>query len=173
MDFQNPVLFVFTIGILFILWHFTMKIYKHLFSDRAEILTKLENLETLLVDIRDGTKSFYKEKRTSPRVREHITAKIAGSDGSEFMQVVNLSYNGAMIKTTRNFERDQIIDLNLFLPLYPQPVNVRARIVKVAGEAITKKASQVFNISIEFLSLAAPDKEKITETVDVLKRSNP
>ena len=88
--------------------------------------------------------------------------KIIGKDSSKFAKALNLSYGGALLRTTANLQRGQTIGLNIHLPLFPQPVSVKARVIWVQS---VFDESKTFDIGLEYLNISHSDKEKLTETL--------
>lgn len=147
----------------------TLLIYKRTSRIIAEISQKYENLEKLLLDIREGTRDFYKEKRRFLRVRNGISARIGGS---ELFEVIDISYKGALLRTTQHLKPQDKIELNIYLPIFPQPINVQARVIRVSSARIEGQP-ETFIAGVEFLEMNRLDKEKLTETVGVLEKSPP
>ena len=159
------VLFALIIG--FLLW-FTNKTYRNLSSFTSDISSKYNNMERLLLDLRDGTKSFYKEKRESPRTADSITATIADTDTSaEFMKVINISDSGALLRTSQKFKPGRTIDLKIYLPLFAQPIDVKAKVVWSNPCEPTGKTPR-FDMGVKYLNIARIDREKLNETIALL-----
>jgi len=131
------------------------------------------NIEKLLLDIRDGTKRFYKEKRKFPRarVKSGITVEIAGSNVNKYNKALDISRGGALLRTRARFKLGERINMSIYLPLFPQPVNIEARITRVAAALGTHSLFPLFNVGVEFLNIIRMDNEKLVETVDTLLKS--
>jgi len=145
-------------------------LYNHLRSKYLEVLDKFNNLERVLLDIRDGTKNFYREKRNYPRVQGHISAKLKGSD--EILQVDNISYAGAMLQIDQEFKKGDVINLEIFLPIFPQPITAKSQVVNVS--AVTEDAAKgrpKFKVGVEFIGMSSSDKDKLAETVAILNKN--
>jgi hypothetical protein len=169
MDLQN--LMPYLIAALIAIAALAFISYRKINILRSAMAAKFGELEKLLLDIRDGTKKFYREKRSSPRIYENIYVKLLGADESELIELTDISYNGAGLKTTHSFSQGQIIDLNIGLPLYPQPIHARSKVVKISS--LSESAGKPkFSVGIEFIGLGAEDESKLIETVDILNKSS-
>jgi len=154
--------------IVFLTWGF---IERHRIKALSQkILRKYENLEQLLFDIRDGTKKFHNEKRKFNRKNCVMRAKIPDTSKDEFMKVLDISYTGALLRTTHNFQHGNEINLNLYLPIFAQPINIMAKVVRV-DPGRDEDRSECFDIGIEYLDMAPIDKEKLVEAVNLLNQS--
>jgi len=127
-----------------------------------------------LVDIRDGTKNFYKEKRKSPRVRGDITAIIEKKKTKNLIKVIDVSYEGALLRTHNPFKVGQTIELGMRLPLYAQPIDVKAKVVRIAEAAYgSGEKPSDFDMGVEYLAINRFDKERLNETIDTLLKNQP
>jgi hypothetical protein len=153
--------FIFMSGFLFLIFR---KI--SLLADDSR--KKYDNLEKLSLDIRDGEKSFYKEKRKSLRIKNEITAKIVNNkvfDG--LFKLRDISYEGALLRIDKPMEVGDVIELNIYLHLFPQPIDVKARVVRVL-KLKTEGKSEVYDIGMKFIWMSRIDEEKLRETIDTL-----
>jgi len=163
MNYQKTFLYVlgiFLISFLGLIWGL---LYKKLFD-------KLDNLERLLLDVRDGTKKFYRERRRFPRQKFDISAKIFGRGSGELIKVPEISQAGALLRSNCSFTLGDVIELNMYLPLFAEPINIKARVVRVT--AVEGKAS-IFNVGVEFVNMSQIDKEKLIETINILNKPRP
>lgn len=143
--------------------------YKKISSDA---FSKYDNLETLLLDIRDGTRYFYREKRKTFRVATDIIARFANKiSGDEFIKIGDISYEGALLKTTHEVKVGDILELNIYLPLFSQPIYVKANVMRVKLTKETKGGSAIFEVGVEYADMFGPDREKLIETVNILHKS--
>ena len=135
----------------------------------ADLSKQYESLERLSLDIRDGIKTFYKEKRKYPRVINGIRVMLMDKlfEG-ELFKVRDISYEGALLRINHKVEMGDIIDLNIYLHIFPQPINVRAKAVRVCKVEKDGRPG-TYDIGVEFIKMSKSDKEKLTETVDILK----
>lgn len=131
------------------------------------------DMEKLLLDIKDGTKRFYKEMRRFPRamVKCGIIVKIAGSNVDRYNMVLNISRSGALLRTHVHFQPGDQISMKMYLPLFPQPVDVETRIIKVVAVWDIHNLSPLFDVGVEFLNIIRIDNDKLVETVDTLLKS--
>ena len=151
---------------------FAIRIYKEVRASQSFVLSKSENLESLLIDIRDGTKTFLKERRKYPRVKECVVAKIEGDNSDEFIRVINIGYEGALLRSSREFKIDDMISLNIYLPLHSQPINVKSKVTRVNVVPASKEQWSRFDVVVEFKDISAYNRDLLIDTVDVLKASN-
>lgn len=143
--------------------------YKNMLVFKSEITGKYKGLENLLLDLRDGTKKFYTEKRKYARVSRDITAKLLGREGCDgFVRVLDISYGGALLNTKNSFKEGEVLSLLIYLPLFPQPIKVEAKVKRSSPSGVRDNE---FNIGVEFSVMEALDREKLKETVDVLERN--
>ena len=135
----------------------------------SDLALKYNNVERLLMDVRDGTKNFYTEKRRSVRIRTDMLAKFGDKvTGDDFVKIDEISYEGARLRTTQALKAGQIIKLNIYLPLFPRPIFVKARIVRIRPTAETKGTSVIYEAGVECTEIADGDREQLIETIDML-----
>jgi len=137
----------------------------------SSLTAERSNLEQLLLDIRDGTKKFYTEKRKHKRVftGTYVSAKIIGKNPSGRVRVRDISYGGALIRTQSYFEIGEKIDINFYLPLFAEPICIGARVAR----AVTSPDSDgfllsQFDLGLEFIDISRNDSDKLVETVNVI-----
>lgn len=148
---------------------FIFKVYKKVFGISLDIKNRYDNLERLLLDLRDGTKTFYREKRKFARLKEdRISAKIA--DKGDLVKIINISQEGALLRPMRYFRPGELMDLNIYLPLFPQPIDVRARVVRVSANPQSQPTA--FDVGVEYLNMSRLDKKRLVETMSALSQSN-
>lgn len=153
---------------LMLLFWFVIKLYKRIYSSNWDISHKYEDLERILLDLRDGTRTFHKEKRRSPRVAGDITAQIVGKkDFSGYVRVSNISEYGALLSMSKDLKIGETIELNMYLPIFPQPIHVNSKVVRVIPP---KEKTGIFDTGVEFIDIAREDKEKLIETVKILAK---
>jgi len=154
--------------IVFLTWSF---IERHRIKALSQkILRKYEHLEQLMLDIRDGTKKFHNEKRKFSRKNCVMLAKMPGTGENEFIKVLDISYTGALLRTAHSFRHGDEIKFNLYLPIFAQPINIMAKIVRI-DPGKDEDRSACFDIGIEYLEMAPLDKEKLVEAVNLLNQS--
>ncbi|MBN1353217.1 MAG: PilZ domain-containing protein [Candidatus Omnitrophica bacterium] len=167
MFFSVKISFAYTLFALIVLFILTMRISKKLFLFTADMLRKYENVERLLLDLRDNTRTFYKEKRKSSRILNNITVKITDENSSQgFATILNGGETGALLRTSHKFKLGELATLSIYLPLFPQPITIKVKIARVAPSS--EKASGDFDVGVEFLKIERPDKEKLLETLRLL-----
>ena len=177
LSLKDPTLLLFKISAIFsiaatvsLFWLLAI-MYKNIAAIGSTIMVRQDDSEKLLLDLRDGTRHFYKERRKSFRIKTDLTAQLISKSVCDFIKTVDLSYDGAQIKTTHKFQVGDTIGLNLFLPLFPQPVNIRVKVVRVLTESGDEK-SGIFNVGVKYLDMPKDDKDKLVETLDVLSKSS-
>jgi hypothetical protein len=156
---------------IFFLWA-TFLIYKNASVIAANILDKYNASEKLLIDLRDGTKRFYSEKRKSYRVKADMTAQLLTKGVNDFIKTVDLSYDGAQLRTTREFQIGDVIGLNLYLPSYAKPINVRVKVMRVIPEKSTDGKPASYNVGVKYLEMPPDDRAKLTETLGSLDKKS-
>lgn len=159
---------IFVITALF--W--TIAIIHRTYSETAsEVMQKYDNIERILLDVRDGTKYFYREKRRSFRIKTDILARFADkSTGDDFVKISDISFEGAQLKTVRALRSGETVKLNIYLPFFSQPINVKARIARVRPTTELKGASAIIEAGIEYTDISDEDSEKLMETINILNR---
>jgi len=143
-------------------------IFRKFFLKISDLSEKYNNLERLLVDIRDNTKRFYSEKRKHPRVSGGITAKIVGD--SNVFDVIDISYEGALLRTQRKFRMGEEMDLHVYLPLFPRPIDCKAKVMRVLNAETDEEG--FFDIGLEFLSISPADRDKLKESIRILLKKS-
>ncbi|MCX5679678.1 MAG: PilZ domain-containing protein, partial [Candidatus Omnitrophica bacterium] len=127
-------------------------VYRYIRLKHSVILDRLDNVERLLLDIRDGAKNFYKEKRESLRFSKHMLAKLSGDSKEKFSDILNISYGGALLRTRRNLKIGDIMEMSIFLSLYPEPINVKLKVVNIRSDSTLGKNEASLEVGVKFLS---------------------
>ena len=162
--------FVYVMGSASLFIWSAVLIYKNISEKISNILDKYNESEKLLLDLRDGTKRFYTEKRKSYRVKADMTAQLLTKGVNDFIKTVDLSYDGAMIRTTRPFQVGDVIGLNLYLPAHAKPINVRVKVIRVIPEKGMDGKPDTFNVGVKYLEMPPGDRAKLTETLNSLNK---
>ena len=163
---------VFVSGIV-LAW-FAIKVCLKIQSVIKNFVSENYNIQRLLCDIRDGTKSFYIERRKFFRVRvkdEAITAILRSGPSIRPMKILNISYGNALLRTNHHFQPGQIVDLDIRLALFPQPIKSSARIIRTTPIPNAYGIDPIFDVGVEFLNMSAIDNDKLIETVSILLKS--
>jgi len=138
----------------------------------SDVLVRYDDMERILLDIRDGTKHFYREKRQALRVKTDIIARFAGKvSGDDFIKISDISCDGALIKTAQALRSDEHLKLDIYLPYFPQPISVNANVIRVHATKETKGISAIFEAGLEFTDMPEGDRYKLMETLDLLTRT--
>jgi Tfp pilus assembly protein PilZ len=165
----DPLVLVSSFAILFILN--TSVFVSCFYSEFKEILAKLLSRqgahETLLLDLRNGTKQYYHEKRKFVRVKKDLTAQLIGKDIREFIKTIDISFNGALLKSTHKFEVGDTIDINLYLPIYAEPVNIKVRVLRVTSVEVENDV-QLYNVGVKYLDMPEENRKKLVEAIELL-----
>jgi len=154
-------------------------IVTHLSSLNQNLLNKNSNIEKLLIDIRDGTKNFYAEKRRSPRLQlksYNINAKFIYRDADEPIRVMDISNDGARLRLIKNRQLGDILDLNLHLPLFPRPIYIKAKVVRASkingdNERGFSNSGIGFDVGVQYINVPRAEREKLAETIGLLTDS--
>jgi len=141
-------------------------------------LRKTSGMEKILLDIRDGTKKFYVERRKSPRImlKDQFSAKLITKDISGlFVKVMDISREGARLQVIKELKPGDTIDLDMYLPLFPDPVYVKAKIVRtnkaesfLNQEKYSTSHNAGFDVGVEYIDMGRRDIDKISETISLL-----
>jgi len=145
-------------------------VYRAFFKKDSVVYQKFNNLENLLLDIRDNTKTFYREKRKFPRLKNSLVARISGE--SELIKVLDIGYGGARLKTTKSLRPKDELGLSIYLPAFPQPIVMKARVIWVSMVK-TEGQPEVFDVGVEYLETSRFDREKLIETINLLEKTRP
>jgi len=145
--------------------------YKLLSRMASDVLTRYDNIERILLDLRDGTKHFYREKRRAFRVKTDILAHFADkTTGDDFVKIHDISCDGAQLRTTRPLRAGDSVKLNIYLPLFPQPISSKAKVVWARPTKETKGASEIYNAGIEYTEMSDEDRERLIESINIINR---
>jgi hypothetical protein len=162
---RYKIYFLYDLLFLASLWWLLWLVYKLFFKRDSLLYQKFNILESLLLDIRDGTKAFFIERRKFPRLKDSMTARIAGQD--ELIKVIDISYVGAHLKTSKQLQPNDVLDLSVFLPIFPQPIVVKAKVIW-ASVVRTEGQPESYKVGIEYLEMGNSDREKLFETLKLL-----
>ena len=165
---DNSIIYVLIIGAAIAISWAVSRLNRNILTKHSEALARINDLEEVLLDIRDGTKLFFREKRSCPRINEHIVAKLKSSSGEELLEVSNISCDGALLKVVPEFKKGDMLELEIFLPLYPQPIAVRTEVVNVIAIKAAAKDKPKFEVGVKFVEISAPNKERLLETINVI-----
>jgi Tfp pilus assembly protein PilZ len=141
--------------------------YRNMTEILSNLTRKIKEQEILLLDVRDGTNKFYKEKREFPRVKGGVTAQIVGSDNRETAKVIDISYVGALLQTNHKFEQGEVVELNIHLTLFAEPIYVKSQVLRIN---LIDKEKNIFSVAIKFLDISGNDRQKLEETIEIINR---
>lgn len=148
----------------------TFRLCKKIYVYTSEILEKYRNIERLLIDMRDKGKTFYAEKRKFPRISTEgkVSARLTEKKSTEkLFSVRDMSYGGALLKSKKkDFRYGERVNLNMYLPLFPQPIDIAAKIVRINGQS--KKKNKEFDVGVEYLDITKSDRQRLIETIKTL-----
>jgi len=121
-------------------------------------------------------KRKYDDRRRHARKKPRfpLAAKICCKELTSYTKALNISYGGALLKTSTYFPPGAIFNLNLQLPMPPRfgrngYVNITARVVYVTVlNKINKIFSRTFHTGVEFLNMNNCDSERLVSAVDRL-----
>jgi hypothetical protein len=133
----------------------------------SDLLNRCEDMKKLLLDLRNGTNTYFEEKRKAERIRRNVTIKVSGKDFNEFVKTVDLSEGGALIQMCRELHSGESIDMSVYLPLYVEPLNVKGRILRVSS---SEEDRAYFETGVEFIDLPLADKDKLIETLSIIRK---
>jgi Tfp pilus assembly protein PilZ len=145
-----------------------VKIYRELVGLRRLISLEVNNLEDLLLDLRNGTKIFFKERRKFPRFKAGIHARISGEE--KLLKVLDLSLEGALLESETNFHLNDRIDLVVYLPFFPQPIVTKVKVVRISV-ARNEGLKRLNTVGVEFQKINNSDKTKLKEAIYLLAKS--
>jgi hypothetical protein len=126
-----------------------------------------DDIKRLLLDLRNGTNTYYDEKRFSNRVKEKMSIRVTIGDFTELADIIDLSLNGCLYRTTKKLNKGEQADLNVYLPLFPEPINARGEVARIQRAA---EDDGKFDIAMRFSRMHDPDRRKLVETLDILKK---
>jgi len=154
--------FIFILG--FLIWNFMENAHLN-----KKVLEQYDNLEKLLIDLRDGTQKFHKEKRRFDRKDCVMMAKLPNDQDAELVKVIDISYTGALLRTAKTFTVGDNISISLYLPIFAQPIEVAGFVARV-DSGIDDTRKPCFDIGVEFHNISPKDKEKLIEAVDLINK---
>lgn len=134
-------------------------------SFARDFSSKYNDLKRLLFDLRDGTKTFYEERRTSQRIKEGISIRIGGEYAKNRVEAVDISENGASFRLDRGLSLKEIVELTIQVPLFVEPLYIKARVVRSKP---VKDNGALFDTGVEFLTMSDPDRQRLLETMNIL-----
>ena len=143
--------------------------YRHLSEFGQAHRDKQESSERLLLDLRDGTKQYQKEKRKSVRIKSEITAQLKTENVCDYIKTIDLSYDGALLKTVRTFQVGDTIGLDLYLPLFPKPIHINVLVVRVIPNEKDGK-TPTYQIGVKYLQMSKEIRRRLVETLDTLSK---
>jgi hypothetical protein len=146
-------------------------LYNAIVSDTGGLILKYDDFLRVLLDIRDGTKYFYKEKRRSFRIKSDILAQFEDkTTGDDFLKIYDLSFEGALIKTTRAICAGDPVQLKIYLPFFSEPISAKANVTRVRPTKETKDTKTVYAAGVEYRYMSKLDTEKLIETINIINR---
>jgi len=148
-----------------------VSVSRHFARFESQVLDKYETSEKLLLDLRDGTHNVFKEKRRSLRVKTDLTAKLMSENVCDYIKTIDLSYDGAQLKTSKPFKVGDIINLDLYLPLFPKPIAVRVMVMRVIPTGDEAKPDG-YQIGVKYLAMPKDARQKLVETLDALAKES-
>ena len=145
----------------------TLLINKKMAFLASDLSNMFEEIKKLLFDIRNGTSTYYDEKRKTDRIPRNVTIKVTYKNSGEFVKTLDLSEGGALIRVAREFRIDEIIDMNVYLPLYAEPISAKGKVLRVSP---SEEDKTYFETGVEFINLSLTDKEKLIETLSIIRK---
>ena len=159
----GPLVLKIGFGVGFIIFSFIIFIVSDIFIGAFKVIAetpeRFRQQQKLLQDLRDGTKAYYGEKRKYTRIK---TDK--GFIVEDIGKTLDISEGGVLLETKQQLKAEQEIDLRMFLPLFPRPINARAKVLRNIPNPGGKKGT--FQAGIEFLAISLEDTKKLTETIE-------
>lgn len=169
--FMLKVIFFYLIILAVALFWAIAIFYKVLNKMTSDTMLKYDNMERILLDLRDGTKYFYREKRLSLRIKTDMIARFTGKNIShEFVKIVDIGCGGALLKTTQPMHEGEMVGLDIHLPFFSQPIHAEAVVKRVRSTKEFRGTSLVLEAGVEYAEISRPDREKLAETIDILSR---
>ncbi|MFH1753643.1 MAG: PilZ domain-containing protein [Candidatus Omnitrophota bacterium] len=157
------------LGLIFLaallLW-ITVRAYKRLLFSTTETLKRCEDLKKLLYDVRDGAHKFNENRRIATRIIEQVTVKLVSADFTQFVRTLDLSETGARFRIEKELFLDSQVSLNIYLSLFPKPIDVKGRIARVEK---VSEGPDIFDTGVEFVNMSGEDKERLKETIKLSK----
>jgi len=92
----------------------------------------------------------YHQARRSLRVPSDTRVKIADSDVKRLVPVLNISQDGALLRSSQVYEAGAIIELEMHSPYEPEVVYVSARVVRIVEHRMWWGRS-FYDIGVEFI----------------------
>jgi hypothetical protein len=169
---ETVIICILIAGAAFIISKAVNRLRRDILVKHSESLDKFDDLERVLLDIRDGTKNFFRERRSFPRVSEQIAAKLKGGSADEFLAVANISRAGALLKAKREFKKDDILELEIFSSLYSQPMAVKSKVVNVTAVKASAKEKAGFEIGVKFIEISPSNRDRLAEMIGIIGRNS-
>jgi hypothetical protein len=145
--------------------------YRTLADTASKTTRALDNVERILLDIRDGTRHFHREKRRSLRVKTDMSARFIDKGAeNDFVKIGDISHEGLQMRTTRVLKAGDIIGLHVHLPIFPKPIPVKASVTMSRATSDKKGEAAVFEVGAEYKDMSDEDREKLAGTIRVLSR---
>ena len=139
------------------------------FSDSAG---EYDDIVALLLDIRNGTKNFYKEKREYSRIKCGMKALLNTGETDKPVGVTDVSYRGALLRTDSSpNEGQKNVGLKLYLPIFSQPIDIEAVVIRIVPVG-TDEQQPEFNIGVKFTGISKSDRDKLAEALNILSRQS-
>lgn len=134
----------------------------------ADIANKYQDMRRILIDIRDGTKHFYTERRKSIRQRLNFKTLIVPSEKPGFIKTLDISYEGALLETPYRIDPGKVIEIKLYLPLFAQPISVKARVMWSAMDLPLEDGTVLYKTGVSFIGMDDISRKELMETIDIL-----
>jgi len=104
------------------------------------------------------------ERRRSPRVSSDIKARICAKDITGDVTVLDVSFHGALIKTSSLIEIGETLSLAMHIPTGPVLLDFTGCVVRVVT-VCSALGFRSFNVGVEFLNILQDQKQKLSETI--------
>jgi Tfp pilus assembly protein PilZ len=100
-----------------------------------------------------------------------MSAKLINAYSEENMKILNIGYGGALLRTSHNLKTGDAIKMKAYLPLFAQPIDIGARVVRV-NRFNAEASPAMVDAGVEFKKMDSMDEQKLSETIDVLIAKN-
>lgn len=122
-------------------------------------------IRELLLDIRDNTKYYYKEKRSTKRLGHAISVNYSVGDSAKVIltKTKNIGEYGCFLKTPESLQRGEILHLEIFIPTFPNPVKTSAKVVFVAEQKLHPALYP--GVGLQYIDIKKEDQLKVREFI--------
>ncbi|MFA6635883.1 MAG: PilZ domain-containing protein [Candidatus Omnitrophota bacterium] len=135
-------------------------------SDIRVLLRVRSRIEEGFFNEINGHPAALNERRSEPRLRQEMFARIRYESVENKAKIVEISSGGIRVESEIGFKKGDMIDVRIYLSLFPEPIYVKAMAVYSQRSGPGENEGK-FLTGLKIVEIGDEEKKKIEQTVDI------